>query len=102
MPSLEDLYDDQALELDRQKDYVRSEIGEGECNQVNVGSEMGLGLDLCSECNVRTMLQICQSAAGFYIGTRDCDGPFCRATEYYPSIEMARQVLDDARKDGII
>ena len=35
------------------------------------------------------------STAGYYIGTEDAEGPYCRLSEeYYKSRQLARQALD--------
>jgi hypothetical protein len=40
-------------------------------------------------------LEICQSCAGFYIGTCDEDGPVSReSAEYFPSREAAAAAFD--------
>ena len=47
-------------------------------------------------CKVRLPLQVCQSAAGFYIGTYGEDGPCSReSVEYYRKREQAETALKD-------
>ena len=85
MPDMFDLMDDQAIELDQQKEYVRTEIASDttvECRQLANFGEMGIGLDFCGSCSRIKDLQVMQSPAGYYIGICDSDGPFCRATPY--------------------
>ena len=47
----------------------------------------------------RLPLQICKSAAGFYLGTTDADGaPFSReSVEYWPRREQADRALTAGR-----
>jgi hypothetical protein len=48
----------------------------------------------CDECGVTVKLQVCQSAAGYYIGTMcDC-GPYSRESDYYSTHEAAQLALD--------
>ena len=51
---------------------------------------------LASEFGKRFQLEVCQSAAGFYLGTRDEDGcPYSReSVEYWGSRESAEAALE--------
>ena len=51
----------------------------------------------CPECHRHLDFQVCQSAAGYYIGTwcSTC-GPCSRETDYYPT----REAADKAHKSG--
>lgn len=84
MADMCDLMDDQAIELDHQKEYVRTEIASDtvECKQLANFGEMGIGLDFCESCSRIHELKVMRSPAGYYIGICDNDGPFCRATPY--------------------
>lgn len=45
-------------------------------------------------CNLRLQLQVCQSAAGYYIGTIDESGPVSRESlEYFQTDETAKTAL---------
>lgn len=45
---------------------------------------------------VRLPLRVLRSAAGYYIGTFDEQGPVSRESlEYYPTLEAAQAALDD-------
>lgn len=45
-------------------------------------------------CKLRLPLQVCRSAAGFYIGTISEDGPCSRESlEYYPKEALAEHAL---------
>ena len=51
--------------------------------------------DTCSDCGVTVRLQVCQSGAGYYIGTMcDC-GPYSRESGYYPTCKAARNALEN-------
>lgn len=53
----------------------------------------------CPDCKQPLYLEILQSGAGFYIGTRcDC-GPYSRESGYYPSREAAQKALDNFEVD---
>ena len=94
MPNLEDLYDDQQVELDRQKEYARKEIGESiqeQCNCLETGSSFDLGL--CHQCRLASRLAVLKSAAGYYIGVAEDDGPYCRGSGYYPDHDTAASIL---------
>jgi hypothetical protein len=46
----------------------------------------------------RLPLQVCRSAAGYYLGTVDDEGPVSReSVEYFPTPEAARQALASGR-----
>lgn len=64
----------------------------------NVTSDPGLKMgQLAWEyCKVRLPLAVYRSAAGYYIGTMNEDGPCSReSVEYYPTSEMAAKALED-------
>ena len=47
----------------------------------------------CPDCGIRLSLEVLQSAAGFYIGTRcDC-GPYSRESGYFKSRTLASAAL---------
>ena len=49
---------------------------------------------LASEAGYRLPLQALQSANGFYLGTRDEEGPVTReSVEYFPSRDAAEEAL---------
>lgn len=93
--SYQDLMDDQAIELDRQKEFCQAEIEEEftQCKQFEIGGEMGLGLLFCTSCKRRSELQVCRSGGGFYVGIVDNDGPFCRATDYASKATMDEELM---------
>jgi hypothetical protein len=48
----------------------------------------------CSECNKELKIQVCMSAAGYYIGYFcDQDGPWSRESGYYTKREEAEAAL---------
>lgn len=48
------------------------------------------------KCRKKKVVQVCKSAAGYYIGTMDEDGPNCRLSEeYYPSFDEAQEALNN-------
>jgi len=49
----------------------------------------------CSDCGVEIVLQVCQSAAGYYVGAYCHCGPYCRESGYYGSREDAQKALDN-------
>jgi hypothetical protein len=56
--------------------------------------ETEYGGSVCEDCGTRLKLQVCHSAAGYYIGTMcDC-GPYSRESGYYGSREAAQCALD--------
>lgn len=57
-------------------------------------TEFGYGVNAFRELGVHLPLQALQSAAGFYIGTQDHEGPASReSVEYFKSQEEAQQAL---------
>lgn len=50
---------------------------------------------VCSDCGNDLPLQVCRSAAGYYLGyiCPEC-GPYSRETGYYPSREAAEAELE--------
>ena len=48
----------------------------------------------CFVCSRKLVLKVCQSAAGFYIGTWCCE-PHSRESVYYPTSEEAQKHLDN-------
>lgn len=54
---------------------------------------------LAAECGQRLPLQVCQSRAGFYVGTLDAEGlPYSReSAEYWPRRQQADQALTTGR-----
>lgn len=49
---------------------------------------------LSTVCGRQLPLQVLKSAAGYYIGTADEDGPFTRESiEYWPSADLAADAL---------
>jgi hypothetical protein len=49
----------------------------------------------CPDCKTKLVLQICQSFAGYYIGTWCNCGPYSRESGYYGSREEAEAALKD-------
>jgi len=48
------------------------------------GETIALGAaDRCPECQVELKVTVCQSAAGYYIGTHCNCGPYSRESRYY-------------------
>jgi hypothetical protein len=45
-------------------------------------------------CKKRLPVEVLKSAAGFYIGTCDEDGPVSRESQYFPTSELAQQALE--------
>lgn len=37
--------------------------------------------DTCEICGEKIVFTVCESAAGFYVGTFNCEGPYTRETE---------------------
>lgn len=50
--------------------------------------------DVCKECGTQLVEQVCQSAAGYYIGTQCACGPYSRESHYYETREQAQSDLD--------
>ncbi len=53
------------------------------------------GSDTC-DCGIKLKFQICQSGAGYYIGTycSEC-GPWSRESGYFKTRELAQTALDN-------
>lgn len=51
--------------------------------------------DTC-DCGIKLPFQVCQSPAGFYIGTQcsEC-GPWSRESDYFKTRELAQKALDE-------
>ena len=47
----------------------------------------------CPDCQIRLVLQVCRSAAGYYLGTYCNCGPYSRESEYFDSREEAEKAL---------
>ena len=47
----------------------------------------------CDECGVTVQLQVCHSAAGYYVGTWCNCGPYSRESGYYQRREEAQAAL---------
>ena len=92
-----DLMDDQALELERQKEYTKSEIDSDSCVQMDLYGQYGLGLHYCTGCRRKSELQVMKSNAGWYLGVIDSEGPLCRASAYYPTRKYAAAILTASR-----
>jgi len=52
----------------------------------------------CDECGVQVKLAVCQSAAGYYIGTNCNCGPYTRETGYYETLEECRADLEKVKQ----
>ena len=48
---------------------------------------------VCPDCVVRLTLEVLESAAGFYIGTRCECGPYSRESGYFKSRDLASAAL---------
>jgi len=48
----------------------------------------------CSDCHTILKLEVCKSAAGYYVGSMCKCGPYSRESGYYPSYETAKDALD--------
>ena len=59
------------------------------------GETIGTGApSRCPDCNTEPDMEVCRSAAGYYIGTMcDC-GPYSRESGYYRTREEAKMALD--------
>lgn len=54
----------------------------------------------CMDCGTTLTLQVCSSAAGYYLGFQcDCCGPYSRETGYMTA-EKAAWILEDAVENG--
>lgn len=51
--------------------------------------------NVCDECGTKLVEQVCQSAAGYYIGTQCQCGPYSRESHYYETQEQAQSDLDN-------
>ena len=49
--------------------------------------------DTCPDCHTKLDNQVLRSAAGYYIGTRCCCGPYSRESGYYRTEEEAKKAL---------
>ena len=47
----------------------------------------------CPDCLVTPKLQVCHSAAGYYVGTYCHCGPYSRESDYYRTSEAAQKAL---------
>jgi len=56
----------------------------------------------CPDCGEPMPVEVCHSAAGFYIGTfcATC-GPYSRESGYYPTREKAQDVLERGNYERI-
>lgn len=48
----------------------------------------------CPDCQVTVKLEVLQSGAGYYIGTRCNCGPYSRESDYYKHREVAKAALE--------
>ena len=48
---------------------------------------------VCDECKITPELQVCKSAAGYYVGTYCYCGPYSRESGYYKTREAAEVAL---------
>lgn len=53
--------------------------------------------ETCRDCLVTMSPQVCQSAAGYYVGTRCNCGPYSRESGYYKTEEQAQDALETGR-----
>lgn len=51
------------------------------------------GPSTCPDCGTKVELQVCRSAAGYYVGTMCECGPYSRESGYYPSYDAANDAL---------
>lgn len=59
------------------------------------GETIGSGAsDVCKNCEQKLELQVCKSAAGYYIGTQCYCGPYSRESDYYATHEEAAEALE--------
>jgi hypothetical protein len=59
------------------------------------GETLATGAEpMCSDCGVTPKLQVCRSAAGYYIGTYCSCGPYSRESDYYKTRELAQAMLE--------
>lgn len=55
----------------------------------------------CEDCGEALTLQVCHSAAGYYIGTWCSCGPYSRASDYFRTREAAQAELDLWNKENV-
>lgn len=55
--------------------------------------------DECTDCGIRLVLGVHQSAAGFYIGTWCACGPYSRESDYFATREDAAAGLTEWQAD---
>lgn len=55
------------------------------------------GSDKCTDCGKKLEFMVCQSNAGYYVGTWCCCGPFSRESGYYRSRDEAQKALDSGK-----
>ena len=60
-----------------------------------IPGETGHAGKACQGCCELLELKVCQSAAGYYLGTWCLCGPFSRESGYYPSEKAAQDALDN-------
>ena len=53
----------------------------------------------CPDCGKVLVLQVLSSAAGYYLGTFCCCGPYSRESEYFPTRERAQAALRLEREE---
>jgi len=59
------------------------------------GETLGLGApETCEDCGITVKEQVCQSAAGYYIGSMCNCGPYTRESGYYKTKEEAQKDLE--------
>jgi hypothetical protein len=59
-----------------------------------VGETIASGApSVCSDCGTHLKLEVLQSGAGHYIGTRCACGPYSRESGYFASRELAQGAL---------
>ena len=54
----------------------------------------------CRACNKTLELDVCHSAAGYYLGTECCGGPYSRETHYFKNSDLAAFALEEFKKTG--
>jgi len=57
------------------------------------GELLGIYGIVCQGCNKSLPLEVCSSAAGYYLGYSCCLGPISRETEYFRTAEEAEVAL---------
>lgn len=61
------------------------------------GETLSSGASLtCLDCGVELKLQVCKSAAGYYVGTMCSCGPYSRESGYF----WTREECEEALKNG--